>query len=188
MEWWIACLKDAIHNQILNVIQLNGIIALVCIISKADAGLCTGTVPSLKIRLWAALHRSSLCAQSHTDSLCTKWNEMRETEVWVGVSMAVFEHLNFSMPCPVWNRQDTEAAIWEMLLFSKCWVWRKEAVEQARKGSFPWPIWENKLNKDPKTLVRKVEKKVLQHFKANLSVPKHKVEVCSLNCHYRVPS
>lgn len=30
----MACLKDAIHNQILNVIQLNGVIALLCTIYK----------------------------------------------------------------------------------------------------------------------------------------------------------
>lgn len=44
-----------------------------------------------------------------------------------------------------------------------------------------------KLNHEPRTSARKVERKVLQHLKANHSIPKHRVQACSLNYRYRVP-
>lgn len=43
------------------------------------------------------------------------------------------------------------------------------------------------LHNEPGTLARKVKRKGLQHLKANHSIPKHKVQACSLNYHYRVP-
>lgn len=69
MEWWIACLKDAIHNQILNVIQLDGIIALLCIIYKPGCWSVNwhGTFPwktSCELSCTGAQKRA---AQSHTD-------------------------------------------------------------------------------------------------------------------------
>lgn len=126
--------------------------------TSPDAGLWTGTVPPPERQavsypaqeLSRELHKATQINSSQSEMRCVK-----QGGGWVGVSMSGFEHLNFSMHWPVSSRPDTEIAIWEKMPFSKYWVWGKQVVEQARRGPCAWPIWENKLNKDPRKFGRK---------------------------------